>query len=187
MKRSPKSTNNKVRIEKNKKYFNSPLDENNNPYWVPIVTKDKSYLLGFINAYRFVADLHGMPPSDLIIALSSDRFNDIMIDGSRIHKSTKKQLKEKFKKWYYDEDRESDHSENDENILDEYFLSISCPNCNMFYAFKNDKEIPDVDFKCATCGQTLISYTYESDDYFDFDGDASMVEEIVDEINKENE
>lgn len=184
MRKKPKLINEKVRVIKDKKYFNSPLDEKNKPYWIPVVVKDKSYLLGFINAYHFFTDLHALPSHDMEIALSSDRFNDILTDGTRMHNLTRVQLKTKLKELYFASKGE-DHPENKGNILEHYYMSFSCAKCGMFYAFKNEDEIPEDDFKCVTCDNTLISYIHENDEYFNFDGDAGDVDKIVEEINKE--
>jgi hypothetical protein len=178
-----KKINNKVRVVKNKKYFNAPLDDNKKPYWIPIVVKDKSYLLGFINAYHFLSGMHGFPTTDIEIALSSDRFNDVLIDGTRIQHLSRKQLKDKIRDMFFNE--KIKHPENADDILDEYYLSLSCTNCGMFYPFKTEDDVPDEDLKCNICDNTIISYVYENDDFFDFDGVTGDVDKIVDEINKE--
>lgn len=177
--------NNKVKIVENNKFFNTPLNEKGEPYWIPIVVKDKSYLLGFINSYRFITELYDIDIRDVQIAISSDRFNDVLTDGSRIHKLTREELKKKLKEMYFDKNKEI-HPENDTNILEQYYLSVSCVSCGMFHGFKEEDEIPEDDFKCSLCGNTLISYVHEYDEYFDFDGDSGDVEKIVEEINKEN-
>ena len=81
--------NDKVVVVGDKKYFKSPPDEEGKPYWIPIVVKDKSYLLGYMNAYMFISEVYEIDPNDLQVALSSVRFNDILIDGSRIENLTK--------------------------------------------------------------------------------------------------
>ena len=185
MRKKPELLRDKVKIIKGKKYFNTPLDENNKPYWIPIVVKDKSYLLGFINAYHFICDVRGYEGDkiELEMALGSDRFNDVLTDGSRIKNLNREQLKKKIKKIYFDNET-NNHPENSEGILNQYYLSFSC-NCGMFFAFKEENEIPEEDFKCVTCGRTLISYVHENDDYFNFDGIVGDVDKIIEEINNE--
>jgi len=178
--------NNKVKIINNKKYFNAPLNKEGKLYWIPIVVKNKSYLLGFINAYHLVSEMYDISIQDMYIAISSDRFNDVLTDGSRIHNLTRKEFKTKLKKMYFSPNNEK-HPENDSDILNQYFLSVSCVGCGMFYGFKEENDVPEKDLICDVCGNTLISYIHDDDDYFDFDGDAGDVEKIVEEINKESE
>jgi len=185
MQKKSKLLNNKIKMINDKKYFNSPIDKEGNPYWIPIVIRNKDYLLGFINAYHFISDLHIIDINDMEIALSSDRFNDVLINGTRIQSLTRQQLKQTIKKLYFDTPKEN-HPENKENILNDYYLTINCVNCGMFYAFKNENEVPENDFVCSTCDRTLISYINESDDYFTFDGDSGDIDEIVSELNNEN-
>ena len=179
-------SNNKVRLYKKKKYFNMPLDTNNKPYWIPIVVKDKSYLLGFINACQFISEMHEIETNEMEVALSSDRLNDVLMDGSRMQDLTRNQLKNKLKELYF-KTHTYKHPENNVNVLEEYYLALSCVNCGMFVGFHTEHEVPEHDLKCDVCDNTLISYINEDDDYFDFEGDIGDVDNIVEEINKENE
>jgi len=178
--------NNKVRLYKKKKYFNSPLNKDNKPYWIPIVVRNKSFLLGFINAYHVINEMHDIEMNGMEVSLSSDRFNDILMDGSRMQNLTRSQLKNKLKEMYF-KTHTTKHQENSGNILDEYYMSLNCINCGMFYGFHNETEVPENDFKCDVCDNVLISYINEDDDYFDFEGDIGDVDNIVEEINKEIE
>jgi len=184
MQKKSENLNTKVKVIKDKKYFNAPVNSDGNPYWIPIVVKNKSYLLGFINSYQFISDIYDISVKDIEIAISSDRLNDVLMDGTRIQTLTRKELKEKLKFLYFTEVKEN-HPENNTNILNQYYLSVSCVNCGMFYGFKNEAEVPEKDFTCDVCGNSLIMYVDEYDDYFSFDGNSGDVEKIVEEINKE--
>lgn len=175
--------NKKIKMLDGKKYLNAPVDSNNKPYWIPIVAKDKSYLLGFINAYHFLTGMHGIPSTDMEVALSSDRFNDVLLDGSRIQNLSRKELKVKIRELFFDDI--GNHPENSEDILDEYYLSLSCSNCGMFYPFKTDEDVPEEDYQCNVCGNTIILYIHENDDTFEYDGTIGDVDKIVDEIKNE--
>lgn len=181
-----KKINNKIMTKGNKKYFNPPTDENNNPYWIPVVVKDKSYLLGFIEAFRIIHELSNPHKIELELTLSSDRFNDILMDGSRIQNLTREQLKDKIRNIMFPETTPEDHTENSQEILKEYLLNVSCPKCGMFYGFKTEEEIPKTDFKCNICNRYVLMYTNKNDDYFDFYGQQGDIEEIVAELNNEN-
>lgn len=180
-----KKINNKIKMIKDKKYFNAPLNKEGREYWIPVVVKNKSYLLGFIEAFATISEIHDISISDTEIALSSDRFNDILMDGSRIQNLSRNQLKEKIKKIILSTKEE--HEENSEDILKDYLLSVSCPNCGMFYGFKTENEIPEKDFQCNICDNMVIIYTNVNDDYFDFDGKSGDIEQIVEEISKEED
>lgn len=179
-----KKLNDKVKIIDNKKLFNPPLNKDGKPYWIPIVVRDKSYLLGFINAYRFIEKMCEIEIQDVDIVTSSDRFNDILTDGTRIHTLTREKLKLKLKELFF-KSHEEKHPENNTTALEQYYLYVSCVNCGMFYGFKKEHDVPEHDLKCDVCDNVLISYINESDDYFDFDGDPGDIETIVEEINKE--
>lgn len=166
------------------KIFKAPVDEKGKPYWVPIVVKNKEYLIGYLECYRTMCASHGLNPDDLIVALGSDRLNDILPDGSKIKNLTRIELKRKVKDMMMKPVRD-DHPENQDDLYMDNALAMGCKNCGMFYLFKEHEEIPENDFACSCCSRELIIYTETYDDDFDYDGEEGQIEEIVSEIQKE--
>jgi len=180
-----KKHHNKIKMVNNKKYFNTPLDENGKPYWIPIVVKNKDFLLGFIEAYNVASASFGIPIEDMELLLSSDRLNDVLMDGTRIGNITRAELKSKLKKFIYKPDKDENHPDNSAKILDEQILMIDCPNCGMFYSFKEEEDIPKKDTYCVTCGRAIIIYTNRTDNFFHYDGKQMDMEKVINEIHKE--
>lgn len=166
------------------KTFDAPKDENGKPYWVPIVVKNRDYLVGFTEAYRLLANIYSVPLSELSKTISSDRFNDVLFDGSRIKDISKKELKEKVRNMIFIPDRE-EHVENDGEVYEQNLLTVECEHCGMFYSFKNCKEIPDVSTDCQICGRKLIIYTDLDDEDIEYEGEGQeVIENIVNEIHQ---
>ncbi len=163
------------------KEFNPPKDKDGNIYWIPVVAKNRDYLLGYIDSYKLLASVYDVPLSEISKTISSDRFNDILSDGTSISGMTKEELKEKVKNIIFKVDR-SDNDENDESIYDEYLLNLDC-SCGMFYGFKEYKEIPFKNMACPQCGKLLIYYTYMNDFDFEDKNKKEILEEIIAEIN----
>lgn len=172
--------NNEVFMKK----FDMPKDENGNLYWIPIVIKNKDYLVGFIESFRLMATVYDVPLSELGKTLSSDRFNDVMLDGTRIKDLTKKQLKEKVKDMILQPDR-SEHIENDTDIYEKSVLTIDCTYCGMFYSFDTYEEIPEESCDCQICGKKILLYTGVNDNEIEYEGTDADIEGIVQEIHEE--
>ena len=176
-----RSYSEKAIVENGKMYFNPPLDENKNPYWIPIVVKNRDYLLGYIHGYNFISEMTGTTLKEMHISISSDRFNDILSDGSRIQNLSRVELKEKIRNFY----NNSEHPDNADDILEDHLLSLSC-SCGIYYTFDGKDEIPEKDTCCSTCNKSIIEYTHRDDDCFEYDGEQGDVEAIIKELNDEN-
>lgn len=167
------------------KKFESPLDENNKPYWVPIVTKNLDNLKGFLHAYTMLAEIYDLPLEELNKMLSSDRFNDVLYDGSRVRDLSDVELKKKIQKMIFVPDRES-HIENTGEIYTENILTVDCVNCGMHYGFDNANYLPEENFDCSCCNRRLIHYTNLDDDEFYYDGfTKDQINDIVTELHKD--
>jgi hypothetical protein len=164
--------------------FELPRDEDGKLYWVPIVVRNKDYLLGFIDSYRLLASLYDIPLSELSRTVSSDRFNDVLYDGTRVKDLTKKQLKEKVKEMLLMPSR-NEHIENHSGLYEENILTLDCPHCGMFYSFKNIKDIPEETSKCVTCGKVILLYTNTYDEDITYEGGKERIEEAVNDIHKD--
>lgn len=155
---------------------------NNKVYWIPIVVKNKDYLMGYIIGSRTVeniivdslnnAGIMNLDNLDLDLCLDSSRFNDVLENDKRESELSKNEIKEYYEKLVLKKFNkfENSHPDNNINLFDDYFLTVECP-CNLgVYSFKTLEDIPDKRFKCIECGRILIDYTGHDDYEYEFDG-----------------
>ena len=155
-------------------------------FWIPIVIKNRDTLIGFLEAFKNFCSFYDIPSSsDVNVIISSDRFNDILPDDSRMRNYTREGLKEKILVMIKKEEERGEHEGNSEDILQDNLLNLDCSECGMFYPFTNSQMIPKENFCCENCGRQLILYTKKDADEIAFDGDEEIVEKIMDEINKD--
>ena len=160
-------------------YYTAPIDENGNPYYVPIVVKSRDYLLGYIAGLNTAKDIItdvldtiniNVDLGSMDVVLDSTRFNDILENGKHESDMSESELKEYFLDIMQDvsDKLTSTNSEND--IFDDVVLKAEC-SCGLgFYYWKNIESIPHESFKCSNCGKVLIHYT-EIDDYdYEYEG-----------------
>lgn len=167
------------------KKFETPLDSEGKPYWIPIVTKNLDYLKGFLHSYILLAQIYGLPLAELNKMISSDRFNDILYDGTRIRDISDKELKEKVQDIVYAPARNL-HIENTGKIYEESILTVDCGGCGMHYSFIDENVLPAGNFDCSCCGRRLIHYTNEDDATFYYDGyTKDQINDIVSELHKD--
>lgn len=162
--------------------YQPPLDEKGKPYWVPVVVKDKAYLVGYLDAFSyllFVLDF----PGEIDLNLDSSRLNDVLDDGSRLGDLTTQQIENKLVEAANrmvpgdQKKKQKAHPDNKVGVLKPAYLEFDC-ECGMYYAFHNKHEIPEENFKCGVCSRVLIDYVGHSDDEYDFDGDEEKIAEI---------
>jgi len=169
----------------NKMVVELPRNEDGKQYWVPIIAKNKEQLIGFVSAYKTFSFFYDTPISDMELMLSSERFSDIMKDGVRMRELSRNELKERIKKVLDEPDR-GEHIENDESIYEDNLITVTCPQCGMFYSFKNSTEVPEENFKCQMCNRVVIHYTGVDEDRVQFDGDAELMDNLIAEIHSES-
>lgn len=172
-----------TKMKKTKKslYYSSPKTDNEEDYVVPIVVKNKDYLVAYIYGMNIVQDiiLDGLKNAGVVIGplniepcLDSSRFNDILENGKHERDLNKEELKE-----YYDklikqkiELSQESHPDNDPEIFNKIFLKVDC-SCGLgIYSFKTPKEVPEKNLICDICGRTIIDYTGHDDHEYEFDG-----------------
>ena len=158
--------------------YNAPRDKNGKAYWIPVVIKNKDYLMGYIKGVECVEgllsdSLKSMGVDiDFNVAdmfLDSSRFNDVLEDGRRESEISDDERKEFLINLVKEKlDRTaSGHVENDIKYTDP--LAVDC-TCGLgFYSWKWD-EIPSETFKCEICNKILIDYTNHNDFEYQFDG-----------------
>lgn len=175
--------------------YEAPLDENGKPYWVPVVVKNRDYLIGHIDSSLLSTDVSTLNPQIFKASLSSDRFNDILQNGKRAGKISKSELKEHIKELIINDDavdglRAGSYSEFSSDALSEYFFDIEC-TCGNYIAFNNALEIPSDNLSCDMCERIMLEYTGHDDDDYIYDGTyvdmVGVVNEIQDELDDDEE
>ena len=163
--------------------YNAPTKDNI-PQWVPIVVKNKDFLIGYIKGKLLFEDLLSdiLNANDINIefgsidlCLDSTRFNDVLENGKRESEMSSKELKE-----YIDDMVKqrvdylnNKHPDNGENVFGEYFLRLDCV-CNLgTYIFETEDDVPENNLCCEFCQRVLIDYTGIDDDDFDYDGEEN--------------
>lgn len=151
------------------------------PYWIPIVVKNKDFLVGYIQGINLIKRIVEETAKKLDLnfsfmghdlCLDSSRFNDITEDGRLERNLSENEMKE-----YYQSMIERKfsrftvaHPENNQNLYKENVLTIEC-SCGLgFYTYKNYRDIPDKTTECQLCGKKIIDYTSCDDENFEFDG-----------------
>jgi len=182
-------------------HYKSPKFENKEQ-WVPVVAKNKDWLVGYISGIQMLESLisnsleeNGMAMDlrGLDLCLDSSRFNDVMEDGKKESDCTINEIRK-----YYDQiidkklDMIKEHHPENGDVLKDYFFEVEC-SCGLgIFLFKTPKEIPDKPFKCNVCGRTVIDYTNHNDEEYEYEGNTTqrvnlITEELAKKITKNNE
>jgi len=153
----------------------------NKPYWVPIVVKNKDFLVGYIKGFNLIKEIiedsarkldMNLNFGDIELCLDSSRFNDITEDGRYERDLSRNELEEYYKSAIQKKiNRISiEHPENGGNVFNDNVLTVEC-NCGLgIYSYKHYDDIPDKPVNCQVCGKKIIDYTQYDDSEFEFDG-----------------
>lgn len=169
---------------KNPKIYKSPLNELGRPYWVPIVTKSKDTLVGFIEGAHAAGSISGIGIIDWSVLLSSERFCDVTTQDLRLSEMTKREKKEYIKSILLDGAMKSSSRDFAGDILSEYYFNVSCL-CGGFLGFHSSLEIPDKDLRCNLCNRVIIQYTKKDDDFFEYDGLDDSIDTYLEQAKEE--
>lgn len=170
--------------------YKSPINDQGQEYFVPIVTKSKEHLIGYLSAFMYLLDVLEFP-GIIDLNLDSSRFNDVVDDGRRLSTMTKAEIKKMMLSnitQYGSEEmdkKQKSHPDNKQGILRKSLLEFDC-GCGGFYSFNKIDEIPTTDFSCGICGKLLIQYTGHYDVEYEFDGDEDRIAAIEKEFEEEN-
>jgi len=171
--------------ENEKKKIAFPKDKDGKEYWISIVIKNRDTLVGFLEAFKNFCKFYEIPTAtDVNVIISSDRFNDVLPDDSRMRTYSRDELKEKILSMIGKEQERSEKEESDGYLLQDNILNLDCNTCGMFYSFDNSREIPEDDFECQ-CGRKLIHYINVDADSVKYDGNESFIDSVMEEINEE--
>lgn len=153
--------------------YEAPRDTDGNPYYVPIVAKNKDFLVGYISGLATAKDMIkdvlesinidvDLGPIDVL--LDSTRFNDILENGRYESEMTDAEKKD----YIFNIVESVSHKlvyKNSENFVDNSELKVEC-SCGLgFYSWEHAVDSPQQNFACHNCGKILIHYTgiYDSD------------------------
>lgn len=141
-------------------------------YFVPVVVKNRDYLVGFLTALD--AFSLGSSKIDMVLSESSAKFNDVLPGGLRRRNiSLEDQIGIMID--YRMKMSAVEDFENLEELeaREDKFLEINC-ECGNYYSFDSAEQIPSTNLKCDICGKHLIEYTNRNDEDFEYDGNLEL-------------
>lgn len=141
-------------------------------YFVPVVVKNRDYLVGFLTALD--AFSLGSSKIDMVLSESSAKFNDVLPGGLRRRNiSLEDQIGIMID--YRMKMSAVEDFENLEELeaREDKFLEINC-ECGNYYSFDSAEQIPSSSLKCDICGKHLIDYTNRNDADFEYDGNLEL-------------
>jgi len=155
-----------------------PKDEYGNEYYVPVVCKNKDFLIGYIRGLDMAKEMINdsltsvdinidLGPMDVI--LDSTRFNDILINGKHESDMTDEELKQYITDIVEEVTDKFDTDNIENNVYDDdEILNLEC-SCGLgFYSWQEYEKIPKESFKCDNCGKILIHYTGDYDYEYEY-------------------
>jgi ribosomal protein S27E len=149
-------------------------------YYVPVVVKNRDYLIGFLDAVSSFTEIFEID----FTALDSMRFTDILPNGQRRRDLTNQQILDVLS------DVESTNRvvEKTKDVNEEVpFLEVNC-QCGNYIAFNHPSELPSTTRTCELCGKVLIDYTGHDQDEYVYDGDLDkMLVGVMDESNDDDD
>jgi len=168
------------RTKKLKFKYRAPLNAQGKPYWIPVVCKNKDFLIGYISGGSSAMETlrkelqKSIPNNSHIkvpLFLDSSRFNDYIGNtGIRVGDLsdneyqvllTEKRKRDEYKKKHY-------HPENKPNVLVPKYFEVTCL-CGNYYSFNSAVEIPEESLKCGLCDNYIIHYIGVDDELIVYD------------------
>lgn len=145
-------------------------------YFVPIVVKNRDYLIGFLNALDNFNI--GESKIDILLSQSSAKFNDILPGGFRrrnisIENQIEIMIDYRMKMSVLENPDEEQFEKDDE------YLELNC-ECGNYMSFASAENIPSHSVVCDVCGKHLIDYTNRNDSDYIYDGDKENHLDFVD-------
>ena len=141
-------------------------------YFVPLVIKNRDYLVGFLTALDSFS--LGSSKMDFILSESSAKFNDILPGGIRRRDIPTEDQVGIMVDYRMKQSAMEDMESIDElELQDDKFLELHC-ECGNYVSFDSVEKIPATSLKCDICGKYLIDYTNRNDEDFMYDGNLDL-------------
>jgi len=164
--------------------FNAPIDQYGTPYWVPVVVKNKDWLVAFLYGYNSAngqvnaaCTAGGLDVTFEItnLPINSMRYNNILPNGRDISKMSDIEI-EKYLNTINENEMSKLNSSHPENKTNKAILNVEC-TCGLgFYSWNSENEIPNESLKCSNCEKYLIIYTNKNE--CEFNKPSPIKEEI---------
>jgi len=169
---------------------------NGKPIWVPIVAKNRDFLIGYISGINLIQELlieslheQGIEIDlkGIELCLDSTRFNDILENGKRESECTEQEIFNYYKELVQRKINmvKETHPDNG-TVFSKCFLEVEC-ECGLgVYSFDTPDSIPEKPLICQICGKTIIDYSEHNDSEYSFDGNikkrkTEIIENLIDE------
>jgi len=159
----------------------SPKDEHGNPYYVPIVAKNKDFLIGYLKGLETAKDIieEVMESIDIKvdlgpveIVLDSTRFNDLLENGKRESEMTDDELKSYFYDIMEEISTKLTETNSENGVFDNTVLKVECSCGFEFKSWEDLEDVPETNFLCRNCGKILIHYTNVNEYEYEYDEGA---------------
>lgn len=169
----------------------------NKDCYVPVVAKNKDYLVGFLDALFVLSPIVQVDS----ILLDSMRYTDFLPNGQRRVDLEEEEIAEilaEHKKSLHvkengiEKEVEDTHNITDEDVMCYKYLEVHC-TCGNYYSFENARHISEHSLDCDLCGRRLIDFTDIDEREFEYRGDlekmfiGTIVEEMEEMEDFENE
>lgn len=160
----------------------APKNAEGKEHFVPLVAKNKDYVVGYIHGVRVaemaVAELFEMlglskELATMPISLDSTRYNDILRTGVRESDLSEEELIKYYSSVLEEYEYRYDDENPDRNVFDDTVLNVEC-SCGLGFVHWNTfADIPSETTKCPVCGEVIVHYTdvNEYDLEFDYGGE----------------
>jgi hypothetical protein len=161
-------------------HYKPPTNDNGVEQWVPIVVKNRDYLVGYISGLKLIEELvldslreNGVDIDlrGIDLCLDSSRFNNILENDKREDNCSEIEFREYYTRIVEQKmDKIMEYHPDNDDVFD-CFLEVEC-SCGLgIYTFKDPKDVPNKSFSCQICGRTIIDYTNQNDGEFEYDGE----------------
>lgn len=141
----------------------------NKNYYVPIVVKNRDYLIGWLDSQYIINEILELDFS----LLDSMRYTDVLPDGQRRRHLTEEQILDVLKNYYESSNIKENPSEND-NHAEVPYLDVTC-TCGNYVKFNSSSDISKNSYVCEICGKHMIDYTGHDIGEYDYDGDEEKM------------
>lgn len=137
-------------------------------YYVPVVVKNKDFLMGFLDAFRGLSKIIN---NDNFRMLDNRRFNEVLPDDSKRSEHSIEEIREIYKE--HTDSLNVKENEKEEPEEDDVYLSVNC-SCGNYFEFYHPKQLPEKTMKCDLCNRVLIDYTGFEDFYYEYNGNFDL-------------